>query len=30
MGTSPERRDKLKRSEIGLAMIEASTLTSLG
>ena len=26
MGTSPERRDRLKRSKIGLAMIGASTL----
>jgi hypothetical protein len=30
MGTSPERRDRLKRSEIGLAIIEAATLKKKG
>ena len=30
MGTCPERRDRLKRSEIGLAMIGAATLKKKG
>ena len=30
MGTSPERRDRLKRSEIGLVMIGAATLKKKG
>ena len=30
MGTSPERRDRLKRLEIGLAMIGAATLKKKG
>jgi hypothetical protein len=30
MGTSPERRDRLKRSEIGLAMRGAATLKKKG
>ena len=30
MGISPERRDRLKRSEIGLAMIGAATLKKKG
>ena len=30
MGTSPERRDRLKRSEMGLAMIGEATLKNQG
>ena len=30
MGTSPERRDRLKRSAMGLAMIGAATLKKKG
>ena len=30
MGTSPERRDRLKRLEIGLAMIGAATIKKKG
>ena len=30
MGTSPGRRDRLKRSEIGLAIIGAATLQKKG